>query len=173
MQTVPHEYSDVVNSLFPSDGSETTLKAVEDYAKYLGIESYYKNISGESPDKLRRFLEVFKKNLTLIIAKTWTDSTDIMRKEILQAKLPAFFQKIEQLKYREALIDFSVILSDLAYLLFGGQSRMEDFSEYAFRINIELGLFWCYGSRIATVPNNDPEINRALIKLGMCYLINL
>ncbi|MDR0567806.1 MAG: hypothetical protein LBG87_01180, partial [Spirochaetaceae bacterium] len=59
----------------------------------------------------------------------------------------------EKEDYAQALADFSLILDELAYLFFGAQSRKEDFTEYTFRIDAQMGLFWWYGQQIGTLKN--------------------
>jgi len=68
---------------------------------------------------------------------------------------------------------FNEILNELAYLLFGSQSDKEDFSEYTFRIDAQMGLFWLYGSRLSFFKElKDDKTLWAVLLLGLCYLTN-
>jgi hypothetical protein len=138
---------------------------------------------------LERFLRHFQNNLDLLIQKTWVDKADEVRKEKLQDRVSGFIADIVREEYRKALKEFSVILGELLHLLFGPQSNRDDFGEYAFRIDAQVGLLWWYGRQIGrfkplsneTQGNgpgktaaNDPcrEGLWAVLLLGICYLTN-
>jgi hypothetical protein len=168
--SIPSEYRKVAEALFPVNSSrKPTLKDAEIYAKNLQVESAYKKLIN-SPAELASFFAHFKKNFSLLIAKTWVERADEIRKETLQSRLPGFYAKIEKEDYAGALKDFSVILEELAYLFFGEQSKREDFTEYAFRVDSQIGLFWWYGSRLSRISKDDPALLRAILILGICYL---
>jgi hypothetical protein len=170
---IPPEYRKVAEALFPADSlRKPTLKDTEAYAKNLQVEAAYKKLLN-SPSEMTSFFTHFKKNFSLLIAKTWVEKADEIRKETLHSRLPGFYAKIEKEDYAGALKDFSVILEELAYLFFGEQSRKEDFTEYAFRIDSQIGLFWWYGSRLARINKDDSVLLRALLILGICYLAGL
>lgn len=170
-KSIPGEYKRVVEALFPPDShTKPTLKAAAAYAKCLEIEADFTRLINSATD-LAMFFPHFKKNFSLLIVKTWVEQADEIRKDTLQARLPAFYAKIEQEDYVGALRDFSVILEELAYLFFGDQSKQKDFTEYVFRIDAQMGLFWWYSSRLSRIPHDaDPRILRALLILGICYL---
>jgi hypothetical protein len=168
--SIPPEFRKVTEALFPADPSrKPTLKDAEAYAQSLQIEAAYKTLIN-SPEDMVPFFIRFKKNFSLLIAKTWVERADEIRKETLQSRLPGFYAKIEREDYSGALKDFSVILEELAYLFFGEQSRKEDFTEYVFRVDSQMGLFWWYGSRLSSVVKDDSTLLRALLILGICYL---
>ncbi|MDR3324782.1 MAG: hypothetical protein LBS82_02165 [Spirochaetaceae bacterium] len=170
-RSIPGEYKKAVADLFPIDFTlKPTLAAAEYYAKCLEVDADFTRLI-ESAADLEAFFPHFKKNFSLLVAKTWVEQADEIRKETLQLRLPGFYAKIEREDYRGALADFSVILEELAYLFFGDQSKKDDFTEYAFRIDAQMGLFWWYSSRLSHIPlDEDPRLLRALLILGICYL---
>jgi hypothetical protein len=171
--SIPSEFKKVTEALFPVRSSrKPVLKDVENYARNLKVETAYKKLIG-SPADMASFFARFKRNFSLLIAKTWVERADEIRKETLQSRLPGFYAKIEKEDYVGAVKDFSVILEELSYLFFGEQSRREDFTEYAFRIDSQIGLFWWYGSRLSRVEKDDKAMLRALLVLGICYLTGL
>jgi hypothetical protein len=105
-----------------------------------------------------------------MIAKTWVEKDDEERKDHLQWKIPAFVKQIEQGEHTGALIEFSDIIHELAYLLFGEQSKKDDFLEYAFRIDPPMGLFFWYGLHLSAFFEQKGDIARDILLLGMCYL---
>jgi hypothetical protein len=99
------------------------------------------------------------------------EKADEIRKEQLQRRLPILLNFIERGDYRAALEEFGTVLDELAYLFFGAQSLKEDFTEYALRIDTQIGLFWWYGSQIRTQNLEvDDNILRSLLLIGICYL---
>jgi hypothetical protein len=171
VESTPAEYRVLVRSLFPADASiRPSISDAEAYAKSLAITTDFKRFTDGKAD-LPAFLELFKRNFSLLVEKTWVEQADEIKKETLLARLPSFFAKIETEDYADALCDFNVILEELAYLMFGEESRKADFTEYAFRIDHQMGLFWLYGSCISRVRQDDsPVMLRALLMLGICYL---
>jgi hypothetical protein len=196
-EAIPREYRKIAEDLFPlvpePAAEGPTVKAAEDFAEVLGIGADYRRLLDTSrPGKdLEQFLGHFQNNLDLLIQKTWVDKTDEDRKEKLQDRIPGFIAEIEQEDYRRALKEFSAILGELLNLFFGPQSNMDDFGEYAFRIDVQVGLLWWYGRQIgrfkplsngsngsqgngAARATNDPckEGLWAVLLLGICYLTN-
>jgi hypothetical protein len=193
-EAMPQEYRKIAEDLFPQlpepAAEGPTVKAAENFAEILGIGADYKRLlDTKLPGKdLERFLGHFQNNLDLLIQKTWVDKADEARKEKLQDRIPGFIAEIEKEDYRKALKEFSVILGELLNLFFGPQSNMDDFGEYAFRIDVQVGLLWWYGRQIGRFKPlsngsqgngsaraaNDPckEGLWAVLLLGICYLTN-
>ena len=170
--------------MFPKEGKPGTqkadLKAPAEFAKALGIGSEYKRLHtlGRMDQEMRIFLEHFQKNLNLLIKKTWVEKSDENRKYTLQDEVPSFMDTLENGDFGKSIEEFSVILNELAYLLFGQQCEKEDFTEYTFRIDAQMGLFWWYGGQInwgkeaSWITNVDKNILYALLLIGICYLTN-
>ncbi|MDR2110404.1 MAG: hypothetical protein LBP32_03765 [Spirochaetaceae bacterium] len=152
-----------------------TIEAAVDFAEILGIGADYKRILAAdiSGRDMENFLGHFQNNLDLLIQKTWVEKADELRKEKLLDRIPGFIAGIEQGEYEKALAEFGAILEELAYLFFGAQSCKEDFTEYTFRIDTQMGLFWWYGGQIGRlVKSAGNESLRAVLLIGICYLTN-
>jgi len=181
---MPGDYRKAAERLFPKDGSKSLkpdLKAVGEFAKVLGIGVEYQRLLAldKNSGELRTFLDHFQNNLDLLIKKTWVEKSEETCKSKLHDDIPLFMTAIDQMDYIKSLKEFSVILDGLAYLFFGSQSEKEDFTEYTFRIDAQMGLFWWYGGRLISFnESNDSNIDRgdkvlwAILLLGLCYLTN-
>ena len=182
---MPGDYRKAAERLFPKDisvkGFKPDLKAVGEFAKTLGIGVEFQRLLAldKNSGELRTFLDHFQNNLDLLIKKTWVDKSDETLKGKLQDDIPSFMAIIGQADFLDAVEKFSVILDGLSYLFFGVQSEKEDFAEYTFRIDAQMGLFWWYGSKLALLSEfSDKKISRddrvlwAVLLLGLCYLTN-
>jgi hypothetical protein len=181
---IPAEYRKTAEALFPEEGFSSEhgpdLTAAAGFAEALGIGAEYQRLLGIKPktDQMRVFLGHFQNNLDLLIQKTWVEKADKTRKEKLQDEVLPLITLIVQGNYGQALKDFGSILEELAWLFFGAQSEKEDFTEYTFRIDIQMGLFWWYGSRLGSLKKTDIHIDVnneslwAVLLLGLCYLTN-
>ena len=176
------EYREIAETVFPPDGfppeQGPDLKAAADFAKALGTGTEYQRLFSLKKDdeKMRVFLGHFQNNLDLLIQKTWVEKADVARKEKLQDEIPPLITLIEQGDFLQAIENFGKVLDELAYLFFGTQSVSEDFTEYTFRIDPQIGLFWWYGSQLGSLKGtskndalNDESLS-ALLLIGLCYL---
>jgi len=180
--SIPGEYRKIAERLFSREGffknQNPDLKAAAEFAKALGIDIEYQRLFAldRQSVEIRTFLDHFQNNLDLLIKKTWVDKSDESRKDSLQDKVPSFMDAVGQGNFAQAenaIEKFSAILDDLAYLLFGAQSEKEDFTEYTFRIDAQMGLFWWYGSRLSLLNElKDDKVAWAVLLLGLCYLTN-
>ena len=183
-EAIPTEYQKTAKNLFPVEGElilDSCPKAALEFANILGIGADYKrflNVNKADGREINELLENFRNNLDLLIQKTWVEKTDEERKDRLIDDIPDFVTGIKQGNYQQALDEFGVILDELAYLFFGSQSAREDFTEYTFRIDDQMGLFWWYGSQIGNLKemyknsNLNEEYLWAVLLLGICYLTN-
>jgi len=174
---LPDECRKVAETLFPPDGTPPAknLEAVADFAGALGIGAEHRRLLqlDRDTEEMRKFLGHFQNNLDLLIQKTWVEKIDEARKEKLQDKLSPFMGLIAKGDFSKAIEEFGAILEELAYLLFGSQSTGADFTEYTFRIDIEMGLFWWYGARLGGLKTGvGDEFLWALLLIGICYLTN-
>ncbi|MDR0554629.1 MAG: hypothetical protein LBG76_07515 [Treponema sp.] len=114
--------------------------------------------------------------MELLIRKTWVEKADEINKEELQSRIPALITFITGEDYQKALEELGKILEELAYLFFGSECEEEDFIEYTLRIDLQMGLFWWYGSKIGSAEflewTKSAEKGNiwALLLLGICYL---
>jgi hypothetical protein len=176
-KSVPKEYRRAAESLFPADMTKLTdpAGAAPAFADILGVGADYRKLDSgwENPAELEKFLLSFQNNFDLLIQKTWVEKADEDRKEKLQNRIPGFIGLIKEKNYSRALMEFGAILEELAWLLFGAQSRKEDFFEYSFRIDLQIGLFWWYGGQLerflAAGPWDEAALKAVLI-LGICYV---
>jgi len=181
---LPGEYRKPAERLFPEEGYSKgqcpDLKAAAAFAKPLGIDSDYQRLLALDKDseELLIFLEHFQNNLDLLIQKTWVEKSEERRKEHLQDKIPVLMGLIKKGELLLAIEDFAVILEELAFLFFGIQSSKNDFTEYTFRIDAQMGLFWWYSARLNKLKELSGNIGRddkilwAVLLLGLCYLTN-
>ena len=182
---VPVEYREIAKALFPPEGfplgERPDLKITADFANALGINADYQRLLAlnKNSKELLTYLEHFQNNLDLLIQKTWVEKTDEARKEKLQDKVPVLMALIEQGNFQQALEEFGAILAELAYLFFGAQSTKDDFTEYTFRIDDQMGLFWWYGGRLALLKESngkksskDAKSLWLILLIGICYLTN-
>jgi hypothetical protein len=178
-EALPKEYRKVAEQLFPQKGifgvKSPSLDTIYSFAEKLGIGADFFNVlkSAEADVSIKKLLSHFQNNLDLLIQKTWVEKDDEVRKEKLQSKVPDFVAGIEAGEYKEAVAAFGVILEELAYLFFGAQIKKDDFIEYVFRIDDQMGLFWWYGGNISLLSETkDAECLRAALLIGICYLTN-
>ena len=183
-KAIPEEYRNTAEALFPPEGyikgEGPSLEQIQGFAEILGVGIDYKRLQGaQSPEKdLGDLLLSFQNNLDLLIQKTWVEKADEIRKERLLDGLPDFIAGIENENYSKVLEDFGIILEELAWLFFGIQSKKDDFTEYTFRIDVQIGLFWWYGNQLCSkqaqewIKGAEKEILKAILLLGICYLTN-
>jgi hypothetical protein len=181
---LPGEYRKPAERLFPEKGylkgQKPELKSVAAFAKSLGIDVDYQRLLAldKNSGELRTFIEHFQNNLDLLIQKTWVEKAEERRKDHLQDKIPVFMSFIEKGDYPKAIEHFALILEELAFLFFGIQSSKNDFTEYTFRIDAQMGLFWWYSARLSMLKdisetiNGDDKTLWAILLLGLCYLTN-
>jgi hypothetical protein len=185
INVIPKEYRKIAEALFSSQGKtgkKPELKAAEKFAEILGIGSDFKRLldPGKGDKDTHVFLCHFQNNLDLLIQKTWVEKSDEVRKERLQDQIPDFVARIETGNFGQALIEFAVILEELAWLMFGAQSTREDFTEYSLRIDTQMGLFWWYAGNLAGInqaenaKGNTAEAQSlwAALLIGICFLTN-
>jgi hypothetical protein len=181
---LPGEFRKPAERLFPEKGylkgQKPDLKSVAAFAKSLGIDVDYQRLLAldKTSGELRTFIEHFQNNLDLLIQKTWVEKAEERRKDHLQDKIPVFMGFIEKGDYLKAIEHFALILEELAFLFFGIQSSKNDFTEYTFRIDAQMGLFWWYSARLSMLKdigetiNTDDKTLWAILLLGLCYLTN-
>jgi hypothetical protein len=180
IEAIPGEYRETAEALFPLGGFPAeggpSIEAAEAFAGILGTGADYRHILFNNSERdMDQFLGHFQNNLDLLIQKTWVEKADEIRKEKLLDRIPGFIARIEREEYSRALEEFGSVLEELAYLLFGVQSHKEDFTEYTFRIDTQMGLFWWYGGQISRLRETggwDKAMLRALLLIGICYLTN-
>ena len=159
-----------------------TVQAVEDFAdmplaapetvnliaKMFGYAGDFSSLvrGGEE----QRLLTSFKHNLTLLIQKTWVEKSDIALKEQILYQLESFYSGTDDWKTTYAV--FLDIISNAVYLMFGRQTKSDDFTEYSLRIDPEFGIFWNYVQSLPADADWTEEKCRDAVLLGMFFLAN-
>jgi hypothetical protein len=175
-KTLPREFRKAAEALFPAEVSPPpSQEAILGFAEKLGVGTDYRRLDAgwKNPGELEHFLHSFRNNLDLLIQKTWVEKADEDRKEKLLGRVPGFVALIKEGDFIKALGEFGAIVEELAWLLFGSQSREKDFFDYVFRIDHQMGLFWWYGGQLEQFLSTEPkdkEVQRAVLLLGLCYL---
>ena len=114
----------------------------------------------------------FNSNLTLLIQKTWVESSDVALKEQVLYQLEQFDQLAKQGEWDKLYTPFIKIIYNAVYLMFGTQAKKDDFLEYAFRVDPEFGSFWWYLHMLPQETDWPAEKCRVLVLLGMYFLAN-
>ena len=185
---IPDEYREVAKAFLPDNiaygdaqgDAGGDLSPMTGFADALGIGAEYGKLLkiGTDDGRLKEFLGHFQNNLDLLIQKTWVEKADVERKDRLQDDLLPLTVLIQQGNLLQALEKFGIVMEELAYLFFGKQSGEDDFSEYAFRIDPQMGLFWWYCGRInglkSVCKKGAPGYEKlwAVLLIGLCYLTN-
>jgi hypothetical protein len=108
---------------------------------------FHQYVSGSGPERLARIdrlLRVFRENVELLVHKTWVEKAEEKPKERLLEDLLAFEREFRDGAVLIAFKRFVALANSLASLLFGHQSKAEDFVAYCFRIDPKFGLFFWY-----------------------------
>lgn len=169
-QYVDDEVTSAMSDLISATNKKQVVKSADIIAKVFGSsKSLFEKEDSGFEEKL---ISSFQKNLTLLIQKTWVEKADAELKEQVLYKLSEYCAKISDEKWTEEYPEFLRIISDVVYLMFGSLTKSDDFSEYAFRIDPEFGVFWLY---IKTIPEScdwKDEKFRIVMLLGMYFLAN-
>ena len=167
---VEQEVASAISSLVSATSSKDIVKNADVIATVFGAcPSIF---SKEKTDFEEKLISSFKKNLTLLIQKTWVEKADADLKEQVLYKLAEYCKLIEKAKWKNAYEDFLQITNDVVYLMFGSQTKSEDFVEYALRIDPEFGVFWFYIKNLSKETDWEVEKYRVIMLLGMFFLAN-
>jgi hypothetical protein len=108
---------------------------------------FHQYVSGSGPERLARIdrlLRVFRENVELLVHKTWVEKAEEKPKDRLLEDLLTFEREFRDGALLIAFKRFVALANSLASLLFGHQSKAEDFVAYCFRIDPKFGLFFWY-----------------------------
>lgn len=164
---------EVLNSIanfLSTPAGKPLLSAADSIAKEFGAAPSIFSKSGD--DFEPKLIESFQKNLTLLIQKTWIEKADAELKENVLYKLSEYCEAIQKGKWSASFQNFLQIINDAVYLMFGNQSKNEDFTEYALRIDPEFGLFWLYIKNLPAESEWSEEKFKISMLLGMYFLAN-
>jgi hypothetical protein len=157
--------------------SLSTLLASSDSAKInecakIVASQFGDGFDTSTEENVNRLIISFRKNLTLLIEKTWVEKSDIMLKEEVLIKLDKYCTSIESGKWTESFSGFSQMLSDVIYLMFGQMARSPDFEEYSLRIDPEFGIFCWYIQNLPESNDWSDEKSKAVLLIAMFFLAN-
>lgn len=126
----------------------------------------------DSEDDEIKLISSFKRNLSLLVEKTWVEKDDTSLKEEILYKLEQFCIAIEKGKWKESYTSFINILNNVSFLMFGSQTQNPEFEEYAYRIDPEFGIFWWYIRSLPSSNDWSDEKNKAIQNVAMFFLAN-
>jgi hypothetical protein len=133
--------------LISADEAHRSRYAIQ-IADILGNSGEFQQyVAGQVPDRLARIdrlLRVFQENVELLVHKTWVEKSEERPKARLLEDLGAFEREFRDGATSIAFKRFVALANSLASLLFGHQSKAEDFVAYCFRIDPKFGLFFWY-----------------------------
>jgi hypothetical protein len=126
----------------------------------------------ESTKAETKLIQSFHNNLKLLVQKTWVEKSDIAVKEHILYQLDPICDSLRNKDYIDIYPKYIKILQDVVYLMFGSQSKKEEFAEYALRIDPGFGIFWWYLVNMPSTTPPQPETARIYLLLGMLFLAN-
>jgi len=139
-------------------GDELSAAAVA-FADLLGSPGEFRQYAqGRMADRLVRIdhlLRVFLENSELLVHKTWVEKSDEKRKDRLIEEIVAFEREFREGAIKASFRRFVILCHSIAHLLFGAQSRADDFLSYAFRIDPKLGLFFWFVDELEEQVRSD------------------
>ena len=140
--------------------------SVDIIAIAFGSDKGFSKIKKEGVEKL---VSSFKKNLTLLIQKTWVEKSDIALKDQLLYQLEIFLSND---KWSDNYTLFLQLINQAVFLMFGQKPDTPDFAEYTLRIDPEFGIFWWYVSNLPPTTEWSEDKCRLAMMLGMYFLAN-
>lgn len=163
---VGKEVVEALDMLLSTDDINEISKSESIIASQFGPD--FSQISSDSA----HFIKSFKKNLTLLIQKTWVEQSDAMQKESVLVRLDKFCALAEQDKWADGFASFKQILNSVIYLMFGAICKTPEFEEYSLRIDPEFGIFCWYVKSLPDINNWSNEKNKAILMIAMYFLSN-
>jgi hypothetical protein len=112
------------------------------------FQQYVNGSGAERLARMDRLLRVFRENVELLVHKTWVEKSEEKPKDRLLEDLLAFEREFRDGSITPAFKRFVALANSIASLLFGHQSKAEDFLAYCFRIDPKFGLFFWYVSEL-------------------------
>ena len=157
-------------------GENDIKKAAAVIADVFSCTALFSLLSGTASEQRnqveKKLITSFYNNLTLLVQKTWVEKSDETLKEQILFQLNGVCAALEKAEYAHVYENFMRLLHDTVYLLFGQQSKKEDFAEYAMRIDPDFGVFWQFLQNVPAKTPKHESAGRLYILLGMCFLAN-
>lgn len=160
-----------LKTLLDCDSTEKAESSALQLSRHFGDIALFKKIVDKTTGGEQKLISSFKKNLVLLIQKTWVEKSDEELKAQVIYQLEEFCANLASSSYVEAYPQFFSIVDNVVYLMFGSQAKAKDFPEYALRIDPEFGIFWWY---VESLPRetSDGAKARICVLLGMYFLAN-
>lgn len=160
---------DVYASMVSVSSAAQRAEKATSFADILGnpgeFRQYAHGSSGERLARIDRLIKTFRENCELLVHKTWVEKSDEKRKEKLLDELSSFEREFRDGSVIPAFRRFVALSRSIAHLLFGAQSRADDFLLYCFRIDPKLGLFFWFVGELETQSREDPIRAEELLTL--------
>jgi hypothetical protein len=137
-------FSSMVSSFAAGERAEHAVAFADILGSCGEFGQYVRGSSGERLARIDRLLKIFRENVELLVHKTWVEKSDEKRKEKLLEELVSFEREFRDGSVLPSFRRFVALSRSIAHLLFGAQSRADDFLLYCFRIDPKLGLFFWY-----------------------------
>ena len=162
--------ADTINAVESfAQNKENNNKDADLIAKMFGY-SLSGSFSSSSEDEQKKQVTSFKNNLKLLIQKTWVEKDDVTLKEEILGRLEDL--DCGQGKWNEVYTELLTIIGSSVYLMFGQQTKSDDFGEYSLRIDPEFGIFWWFIKSLPEKAEWSDEKCRNAVLLGMYFLAN-
>ncbi len=150
-----------------STGTDNNEACVNSIASMFGFSGNFCKTQSENESKL---VQSFMHNLQLLIQKTWVEKSDIALKEQILYKLEVLCNDTSD--WIKVYTEFLSIIGNAVYLMFGQQTKSDDFCEYSLRIDPEFGIFWWYIQSLPATAEWPADKCRNAVLLGMYFLAN-
>ena len=160
-----------LKTLLDCDSTEKAESSALQLSRLFGDMSSFKKIVDKNAGGEQKLISSFKKNLVLLIQKTWVEKSDEELKAQVIYQLEEFCGNLGAGSYVEAYPQFFSIVDNVVYLMFGSQAKAKDFPEYALRIDPEFGIFWWYVESLPRETAVAPKA-RITVLLAMYFLAN-
>ena len=151
----------------------SSLKISKAFGRCASFEIY---TDKTNVDAEKNLIESFRKNIQLLVQKTWVEKDDEECKEDALYRINSLCEKLinseHSAAYKESFEDCFAILHDVVTLLFGDLVKTDSFVEYAFRFDPDFGFFWYYVTRLSKVEIISEEKARYASLLAMFFLAN-
>ena len=178
---VPMAESEQLASMISKFVDENTINSVRNFTSTDNLDNddvdsiakmfgYTGSFSSSSSDSKMKIITNFKNNLRLLIQKTWVEKSDVILKEGILFQLDVLFKDTSD--WKNSYKQFLDIIANSVCLMFGQQSKSDDFSEYSLRIDPEFGIFWWYIKSLPTNADWSCEKFENAVLLGMYFLAN-
>lgn len=152
-----------------ADSANSCINQTDLIAKAFGAN--VASFSEQSKDDEKKLTVSFKNNLLLLIQKTWVEKSDIELKERVLYQIEQF-RKADGETWQDYYIPFLDMIHNAVFLMFGQQTKSQEFVEWSFRIDPEFGIFWWY---ISSLPHDkvwQEDKCRVAVLLGMYFMAN-